>query len=132
VTVTGAVPDVRPYLAQATIAVAPFRIARGVQNKILEAMAAGLPVVGSSQAFEGITATEEDGIRIANDPQRFAKELIALLTGNDTLRQKCALQARRYVEAYHQWPEQGAQLERLLQEVVRTPGPDASLVAHRQ
>jgi sugar transferase (PEP-CTERM/EpsH1 system associated) len=132
VTVTGAVPDVRPYLAQATIAVAPFRIARGVQNKILEAMAAGLPVVGSSQAFEGITATEEDGIRIANDPQRFAKEIIALLTGKDTLRQQCALRARRYVEAYHQWPEQGAQLERLLQEVGRTPGPDDSLVAHRQ
>jgi sugar transferase (PEP-CTERM/EpsH1 system associated) len=132
VTVTGAVPDVRPYLAQATIAVAPFRLARGVQNKILEAMAAGLPVVGSSQAFEGIAATEEDGIRIADDPQRFAKELITLLTGNDTLRQQCALQARRYVEAYHQWPEQGAQLERLLQEVLRTPGPDASLVAHHQ
>jgi sugar transferase (PEP-CTERM/EpsH1 system associated) len=132
VTVTGAVPDVRRYLAQATIAVAPFRLARGIQNKILEAMAAGLPVVGSSQAFEGINATEEDGIRIANDPQRFATEIIALLTGNDTLRRQCALRARRYVEAHHQWPEQGVQLERLLQRVVSTPGPNARLVAHRQ
>ena len=132
VTVTGAVPDVRPYLAQATIAVAPFRIARGVQNKVLEAMASGLPVVGTSQAFEGIAATEEDGIRIADDPQRFATELITLLTGNDTLRQQCALQARRYVEAHHQWPEQGVQLERLLQGVVRPLGTDAILMAHRQ
>jgi len=132
VTVTGAVPDVRPYLAQAAIAVAPFRLARGVQNKILEAMAAGLPVVGTTQAFEGITATEEDGIRIADDPQHFAQELIALLTGNNTLRQQCALQARRYVEAHHQWSEQGVQLEHLLQGLVRTPGPDASLVAHHQ
>jgi sugar transferase (PEP-CTERM/EpsH1 system associated) len=121
VTVTGAVPDVRPYLARATIAVAPFRIARGVQNKILEAMAAGLPVVGTSQAFEGIAATDEDGIRIADEPQRFATDLIALLTGNDTLRQHCALQARRYVEAHHQWLEHGIQLERLLQGVVKSP-----------
>jgi sugar transferase (PEP-CTERM/EpsH1 system associated) len=132
VTVTGAVPDVRPYLAQATIAVAPFRLARGVQNKVLEAMAAGLPVVGTSQAFEGIAATEEDGIRIADDPQRFAKELVTLLTGNDTLRQHCALRARRYVEAHHQWSEQGVQLERMLQGVVRPVGTDASLVAPHQ
>jgi sugar transferase (PEP-CTERM/EpsH1 system associated) len=132
VTVTGAVPDVRPYLAQATIAVAPFRLARGVQNKVLEAMASGLPVVGTSRAFEGIMATEEDGIRIADDPQHFATGLIALLTGNDTVRQQCALQARRYVEAHHQWSKQGAQLEHLLQEVVRPLGIDASLLAPRQ
>lgn len=122
VTVTGSVPDVRPYLAQATVAVAPFRIARGVQNKVLEAMAAGLPVVGTAQAFEGIAATAEDGIRIADDPQSFAKELIALLTGSDTVRQQCGLQARRYVEAHHQWRDQGVKLERLLQaEILPTP-----------
>lgn len=132
VTVTGSVLDVRPYLAQAAIAVAPFRIARGVQNKVLEAMATGLPVVGTSQSFEGLAATEEDGIRIADDPQRFATELIALLTGNDTLRQRCALQARRYVEMHHQWSEQGLQLERLLQGVARPLGTDATLVTHRQ
>jgi sugar transferase (PEP-CTERM/EpsH1 system associated) len=132
VTVTGTVADVRPYLAQATLAVAPFRLARGVQNKVLEAMAAGLPVVGTSQAFEGIAATEADGIRIADDPQHFAQELIALLTGNDTMRQQCALQARHYVETHHQWQEPGMQLERLLQGVLRTPGTDASLMAHHQ
>src|SRR5882724_4008052 len=52
--VTGAVPDVRPYLARARVAVAPLRIARGVQNKILEAMAMGLPVVGTTSATQGI------------------------------------------------------------------------------
>src|SRR6185436_3795466 len=51
VTVTGAVPDVRPYLARAAVAVAPMRIARGVQNKVLEAMAAGVPVVATSVAL---------------------------------------------------------------------------------
>lgn len=131
VTVTGSVPDVRPYLAQATVAVAPFRVARGVQNKVLEAMAAGLPVVGTTQAFEGIAATAEDGIRIADDPQSFAQELIALLTGNDAVRQQCGLQARRYVEAHHQWLEQGVKLECLLQATIPLPPLDDREVGAR-
>lgn len=56
VTVTGRVPDVRPYLAHATAAVAPMRIARGIQNKVLEAMAMGRPVVVTPDALEGIDA----------------------------------------------------------------------------
>ena len=54
--VTGRVPDVRPYVAHATAAVAPMRIARGIQNKVLEAMAMGKPVVLTSGALEGIEA----------------------------------------------------------------------------
>jgi sugar transferase (PEP-CTERM/EpsH1 system associated) len=119
VIVSGTVPDVRPYLAKATIAVAPFRIARGVQNKVLEAMATGLPIVGTSQAFKGIEATEHDGIRIADAPNRFALEVSAFLLGDSALRQQCARQARRYVEKHHQWEDQGAKLENLLREQVR-------------
>jgi sugar transferase (PEP-CTERM/EpsH1 system associated) len=119
VIVSGSVPDVRPYLAQATIAVAPFRIARGVQNKVLEAMATGLPVVGTSQAFKGIEATEHDGIRIANSPDRFALQVISFLKGDPALHQQCGLQARRYVEDHHRWEDQGAKLESLLREPVR-------------
>jgi sugar transferase (PEP-CTERM/EpsH1 system associated) len=129
VIVTGSVPDVRPYFAQATVAVAPFRLARGVQNKVLEAMAVGLPVVGTSQAFEGIAATAEDGIRVADTPQSLATELIVLLTEHGTVRQQCGLQARRYVEAHHQWHEQGVKLEHLLQEVARPPRAEAALMA---
>jgi polysaccharide biosynthesis protein PslH len=54
--VTGAVPDVRPWLAAASVVVAPLQIARGIQNKVLEAMAMARPVVASSGAFEGIDA----------------------------------------------------------------------------
>jgi polysaccharide biosynthesis protein PslH len=54
VQVTGAVHDVRPYLAHAHAAVAPLRIARGVQNKVLEAMAMGRPVVATPQALDGL------------------------------------------------------------------------------
>ncbi len=56
VTVTGRVPDVRPYLAHAAAAVAPMRIARGIQNKVLEAMAMARPVVLTPDALEGIDA----------------------------------------------------------------------------
>ncbi|HEV8128610.1 MAG TPA: glycosyltransferase, partial [Candidatus Eisenbacteria bacterium] len=61
VSVTGAVPDVRPYLASAAVSVAPLRVARGIQNKILEAMAMALPVVATSAAFEGVGAPKGTG-----------------------------------------------------------------------
>jgi glycosyltransferase involved in cell wall biosynthesis len=54
VLVTGPVPDVRPYVAHAAVSVAPLRIARGIQNKVLEAMAMPRPVVASPEAFEGV------------------------------------------------------------------------------
>jgi len=117
--VTGTVPDVRPYLAQATVAVAPFRIARGVQNKVLEAMAMGVAVVGTTEAFKGIAATEQDGVRIANDPCSFAQHVITFLQEDATLRRQAVRQARAYVERHHRWEDQGAKLERLIEEVVR-------------
>lgn len=113
VMVTGTVPDVRPYLASASIAVAPFQVARGLQNKILEAMAMGLPVVGTTRAFEGIPATLHDGAYVADTPQDFAQILLHILD-NSALRQQCALRAREYVQRHHQWQEQIAHFETLL------------------
>jgi sugar transferase (PEP-CTERM/EpsH1 system associated) len=118
VTVTGAVPDIRPYLKKAMIAVVPLRIAGGVQNKILEAMAMGLPVVGTSKAFQGIHATVTDGIRIADEPKEFARQVLMLLK-DPRLRRQCSLQARRYVERYHCWEDYGAHLDQLLRKVNR-------------
>lgn len=118
VIVTGTVPDVRPYLAQAAVAVAPFRIARGVQNKILEAMAMGLPVVGTTETFKGVAATEADGIRVADDPESFAGHVIALLQADADTRRRLAKQTRAYVERHHRWEDQGDKLERILIDVV--------------
>jgi sugar transferase (PEP-CTERM/EpsH1 system associated) len=117
VTITGSVPDVRPYLGQAAIAVAPFRIARGVQSKILEAMAMGVPVVGTSLAFQGIEATEGNGIRKADDPVGFAQEVLPFLRDSQ-YRLQCSLQARQYVQQHHRWQDHGACLNSLLREVV--------------
>jgi glycosyltransferase involved in cell wall biosynthesis len=77
VTVTGAVDDVRGWLAAADVCVAPLKLARGIQNKLLEAMAMARPVVASVAAAEGID--HADTIRVAGTEQDFADRVIALL-----------------------------------------------------
>lgn len=79
IVVTGTVPDVRPYLAHAHAAVAPLRIARGIQNKVLEAMAMGRPVVASPQAFEGIQAVRGQDLLVADAPADYAAAVLGLL-----------------------------------------------------
>ena len=79
IAVTGAVPDVRPYLAHAACAVAPLRIARGVQNKVLEAMAMACPVVVTRQAAEGICAEAGRDFLLAQDESAFARAVVAQL-----------------------------------------------------
>ncbi len=83
VVVTGSVPDVRPYLAHAACAVAPLRIARGVQNKVLEAMAMACPVVASGQAAEGIRATAGRDYWLAHEAADFAQAVIARLAAGE-------------------------------------------------
>jgi sugar transferase (PEP-CTERM/EpsH1 system associated) len=78
VTVTGRVPDVRPYVFHATAAVGPMRIARGIQNKVLEAMAMGKPVIVTSGALEGIEATPGQEVILADDAETFANAAVRL------------------------------------------------------
>ncbi|MEI7710173.1 MAG: TIGR03087 family PEP-CTERM/XrtA system glycosyltransferase [Rhodospirillales bacterium] len=80
--VTGRVPDVRPYVAHATASVAPMRIARGIQNKVLEAMSLGRPVVVTSGALEGIDAVPGKEVLLADDADAFAAACVALASGN--------------------------------------------------
>jgi len=121
VEVTGAVPDVRPYLETASVAVAPFRISRGLQNKVLEAMASGLPVVGTEVAFQGVSATPADGIEIADTPEAFAEAVTRLLR-DPALRERRGSEARAYVERRHRWNEHGAALEAILQQACDPQG----------
>ena len=79
VTVTGRVEDVRPYIKHAAVAVAPMRIARGVQNKVLEAMAMQKPVVVSPQGLEGIEAVEGKEILIAKDSDQYVQKIVSVL-----------------------------------------------------
>jgi sugar transferase (PEP-CTERM/EpsH1 system associated) len=82
VVVTGRVPDVRPYVYHATAAVGPMRIARGIQNKVLEAMAMGKPVIVTSGALEGIDATPGREVILADDADTFANAAIRLTGAN--------------------------------------------------
>ena len=122
VAVTGAVPDVRPHLRDAAVSVAPFRIARGIQSKTLEAMAMGLPVVGTSIAFQGIASEIADGVSRKDAPEDFAEEVALLMRSPELQRSRGAL-ARRYVERQHRWEDRGRELESLLSEAVHEGRP---------
>jgi glycosyltransferase involved in cell wall biosynthesis len=84
ITVTGSVPDVRPFLAHASLVVAPLRIARGIQNKVLEAMAMEKIAVVSPQAMAGIGARPGEELVVASGENEFASKILALLrNGSD-------------------------------------------------
>jgi sugar transferase (PEP-CTERM/EpsH1 system associated) len=112
VVVTGTVPDVRPYIAHAEVAVAPLRIARGIQNKVLEAMAMATPVVVSPQALEGIEAIPGTDLLLAEDAAGFVATVAALLTQNDPL---IGPVARAKVERLYSWPSNLARIEARLE-----------------
>jgi glycosyltransferase involved in cell wall biosynthesis len=102
VSVFADVPDVRPYLEQAQVAVAPLRIARGIQNKVLEAMAMGKPVVASPGALAGIDLTPGSHALAADSPEQWKQALIRLWNSAES-RETIGRQAREYVLEHHQW-----------------------------
>ncbi len=102
VMVTGRVPDVRPYLDQAEVFVGPLRIARGIQNKVLEAMAMGLPVVTTRQVWRGTAFAEGDGGLVADEAGEFAARVVDLL-GDGAMRKAMGGVARVAVERDYTW-----------------------------
>ncbi len=110
--VTGSVPDVRPYLAHAAVAVAPLRIARGVQNKVLEAMAMQKIVVASPQAVEGLSALPGVELLVAGDADQFVLHLTRLLAVRP--QRSMGLAARARVLADYDWTNNLARLGTIL------------------
>jgi sugar transferase (PEP-CTERM/EpsH1 system associated) len=102
VTVTGLVEDVRPYLWRASIGVDPIRMAAGMQNKVIEGLAAGLPMVISPEANEGIHAPEGSAVLIGRTPAEFASHVLELL--NDQSRAKVvAKEGLSFVQGHWSW-----------------------------
>lgn len=126
--VTGTVADVRPFLRQAAVAVAPLRIARGVQNKVLEAMAMGLPVVATSKAHEGLEACPGQHLFVEDDPAGVAERVAGLLETPE-LRTEVGRAARRFVETHHSWGASLAKLDQVLIEVTRSAAVSAPSTA---
>lgn len=108
--VTGTVPDVRPYLAYAELSVAPLRVARGIQNKVLEAMAMAKACVVSPQALEGIDAAPGSELLLADGAAAFADTVISQLQQPDAARAMGAMARERVLQRYS-WQTNLASIE---------------------
>lgn len=115
--VTGTVPDIRPYLRSATLAVAPAPYAVGVQNKVLEAMACETPVVASPQAVAGLNARHGRELLVAEKPEEFAAAVLSLLE-DPGVRRTLGRAGRRYVEEQHRWSDTVTKLEDIYSELI--------------
>ena len=99
---TGYVEDVREYLHKCTVYICPLRIGGGTRLKILEAMAAGIPIVSTTIGAEGLSVKHGENILLSDSADTFAKETISLLN-NPELRLKLAKSARNFVEQNYDW-----------------------------
>ena len=123
VVVTGKVDDVRPYLAHAAAVVAPLKLARGVQNKVLEGLAMARPVVATSPAVQALDVSSGKELWIADEPADFAQTLIGAIGGSAAI----GANGRRYVEQNHDWTRNLAALDRLMDAGPRLPTSRASV-----
>jgi len=108
--VTGYVPRIQDYLKRATVAVAPMRAGTGIQNKVLEAMASGTPVVATRYALGGIEAVDGEHLLVAENAEGLAEQVVRLLK-DPALRLRLARNARQLVEEKYTWEQAVAMLE---------------------
>lgn len=120
VRVTGSVPDVRPYLHEAALMVAPLAIARGTQNKILEGMAAGVPVVTSTIAAKGVDATAPDHLLVADAPRACADAILGVLE-RPAERARLARAGRARVLTHHAWSHSMRRLDAIVERCLSRP-----------
>ncbi|WP_417623753.1 TIGR03087 family PEP-CTERM/XrtA system glycosyltransferase [Paremcibacter congregatus] len=103
ITVTGTVDDIRTYVRKSAVMVTPLEIARGTQNKILEGMAMGVPVVSSRTAARGVDAVVGEHILAATTPEEYVAH-ISHLFEDSTARKRLAIAGRERVMSHHNWP----------------------------
>lgn len=113
VELVGQVPDVRPYVARAAVVVAPLRVARGIQNKVLEAAAMGKVTVCSGPALEGLALSPGDETLRADEPAEWFAAIARLFENADE-RARLGAAARAFVERHHCWNERLSLLDELL------------------
>ena len=112
VTITGYVDDVRPYLAGATLYIAPLRVGGGTRLKLLEAMAMGKPIVSTTVGAEGFPVVNGQELVLADEPDSFAREVLDLLE-NPARRARLAATGRAFAQANYGWDALILQLEKI-------------------
>jgi sugar transferase (PEP-CTERM/EpsH1 system associated) len=122
VTVTGSVPDVRPYLQRSAVMVAPLNIARGTQNKILEAMAAGVPVVTSGVAAGGVDAVAGEHFLVANTVEEYAAAVLRVMDSPDE-RGRLSAAGRNRMLTHHAWKNSMVRLDGIIERCMRQYRP---------
>jgi sugar transferase (PEP-CTERM/EpsH1 system associated) len=118
VEVTGFVDDPRTWLARASVSVAPLRIARGIQNKVLEAMAMGLPVVGTRSATQGVDGVHGRDYLVAETAEEQVEAVCGLLRDSERARE-LGRGARAFVEANYDWETCLRPLDTILERLVK-------------
>jgi glycosyltransferase involved in cell wall biosynthesis len=121
VEVTGYVNDMRPYIRRAEVMLSPMVYSVGIQNKVLEAMALGTPVVVAAQAAEALEARPGRDLLVAETPQEFANATLRLMH-DDELHSTLSQCGRRYVEEQHNWRVVTGRLIALYQRVAGMHG----------
>lgn len=119
ITVTGSVDDLRPYLWKATIAVVPLIYGAGIQNKILEAMAAGLPVVSSAKTLPSLQAVPEKDLLVAETPDEFSAKIVRLLE-DEFYRSEIGKSGMAYVREFHDWDQIAVRLIAIYRQAIET------------
>jgi polysaccharide biosynthesis protein PslH len=124
VQITGTVPDLRPYIRQASVSVAPIVYGAGIQNKVLEAMACATPVVASLIAVSGLNGVHlGEEIFVARDPAEFSEMILTLLSDPE-LSQRIGNQAARYIRENYSWDSAVARLEDVYKGLVERTSHD--------
>ena len=118
VTVTGSVPDVRPYIRSSALMVAPLAIARGTQNKILEAMAMGVPVVTSAAAAGGVDAEAEHHFLVADSAQEIVHAVLRVVE-SPSERGRLGGAGRARMLSHHAWPRSMQRLDVIIENARR-------------
>lgn len=117
VTVTGSVADVRPFVRCSAVMTAPLAIARGTQNKILEAMAMGVPVVTTTVAADGVDVVKDEHLLVADDAASCAQAILKVMMDH-TERRRLAEAARARVMSHHHWPNSMRRLDTILGQAI--------------
>jgi glycosyltransferase involved in cell wall biosynthesis len=119
IAVTGTVDDIRPFLWRATVSVVPLLYGAGIQNKILEAMASGTPVVTTCQALSALQAQPGKDLFVSDHPDGFSQAVLQLIADRD-LQQKTSDAGVIYTRSFHSWTAIASQLVDIYEQIVRS------------